>query len=55
MSLPLKSLFHTLKHVVSLIQVGVYDFCHLPLVMKKPIVKEADILEGIKSAFSGKN
>ena len=46
----------TLEQLVEWIQIGVYDFCHLPLAMKKEIIQSDQIIEKIHDAFpvSGK-
>ena len=52
-SLDLRNLFATLKLLAQRIHIGVYDFCHLPLALKKQINDSDEIIERIHSTFTG--
>ena len=45
------TLYPALKQLVMWIQIGVYDFCHLPLVMKKALDAEKQIYDDIYKHF----
>lgn len=54
-----RNLIATLEQLVEWIEIGVYDFCHLPLAMKKKIVEsdENEIIRNVHEAYpvSGKH
>ena len=53
----MRNLIAALGLLVGWIQNGVYDFCHLPLAMKKEITESDKIIEDVHDVFpvSGKH